>query len=880
MRCMNIKIPALAVLLVCSANFFRDAVSAEKKTVVGVSLLTMTNPFFRDLGDAMKDEAAKHRMEVLLTAGEFDAAKQRNQVADFIVRRVDAIVLAPCDSKAVGTAISEANKAGIPVFTADIAVLAPGVKVESHIATDNLGGGRLAAQGMIEALGGRGKVAIIEHPEVESAMLRTKGFEEELARQKKEQGMAIDIVAKLPGGGVKDKSFKAAEDLMQAHPDVNGIFASNDPSAVGAVAALEKAGKLGQVKIIGFDGMPEGKQAIKEGKIYADPIQFPDRIGRQTIQTIVKYLAGDEVPKETLIPTALYRKADALKDPVLRLNQNLPTNRNVPGLLTNAQREFLVQKRYLNLPVKNGAAKRRVSFIAEERTEREFEIELANAEPNFWAFLDLAPFQGKRAMLKVDLLPQDSKALESIEQADRIKGAENLYQERLRPQFHFSSRRGWNNDPNGLVYDRGEYHLFYQHNPYGWNWGNMHWGHAVSADLVHWQELPIAIYPREFGDWVFSGSAVVDKENTAGWKTGKEAVLVAAFTSTGRGECISYSNDRGRSWQEFSGNPVVKHRGRDPKLVWHAPTHKWVMCLYDEVGATRNIAFYTSPDLKSWEFQSRIEGFFECPDLFELPVDATGSSADGSDAAKKTKWVLTAASSEYRIGQFDGKQFTPETPRLPGQRGRGFYAAQTYSDIPPSDGRRIQVGWGQMPAPGMPFNQMMTFPCELTLRTTPDGIRLCFQPVREIEKLHGKSHRLKAQPLNPGENPLSSISGELFDIRAEFEPGEAAQIGFNIRGSEVTFDVQKQELLCKDRKMPLRVADGKVRLQILADRTSLEIFGNDGIDYMPMPVIAKEDDKSLALFAKGGAAKISALEVFELRSAWEEGRRGVGAWER
>ena len=289
-----------------------------KKVQIGVSLLTLTNPFFRDLGEAMKDEAAKHGMEVVLVSGEFDAARQRNQVADFIVKRSAAIVLSPCDSKAVGTAIAEANKAGIPVFTVDIAALAAGAKVVSHVATDNLGGGRLAAQAMIEALGSRGKVAILDHPEVESVMLRTRGFEEELAKLKQEKGVNIQVVAKLPGGGTKDKSFRAAEDLMQAHPELNGIFAINDPSALGAVAALEKGGKLAQVKVVGFDGMPEGKRAIKAGQIYADPIQFPDKIGRTAVQTIRKYLDGDEVPSETLIPAALYRKADAEKDPALK----------------------------------------------------------------------------------------------------------------------------------------------------------------------------------------------------------------------------------------------------------------------------------------------------------------------------------------------------------------------------------------------------------------------------------------------------------------------------------------------------------------------------------------------------------------------------------
>ncbi len=302
------------LVLLALALATAPAWTADKKpkATIGVSLLTTTNPFFRELGEAMKVEAAKHGMEVVLTSGEFDAAKQRNQVSDFIVKHVDAIVLSPCDSKAVGTAIAEANKAGIPVFTADIAALG-GAKVVSHVATDNYGGGRLAGKAIIEALGGTGKVAILDFPEVESVIMRTKGFEDEL----KESGAKIEIVAKLPGGGAKDKSFKAAEDVLQAHPDIRGIFAINDPSALGAAAALEKANKT-TIQIVGFDGQPEGKQAIRAGRIYADPVQFPEKIGTQCVQNIVKYLAGDDVEKQILIPTALYRKADAEKDPTLK----------------------------------------------------------------------------------------------------------------------------------------------------------------------------------------------------------------------------------------------------------------------------------------------------------------------------------------------------------------------------------------------------------------------------------------------------------------------------------------------------------------------------------------------------------------------------------
>jgi ribose transport system substrate-binding protein len=288
------------------------------KGSIGLSVLTMTNPFFKTIADSMIAEARKHGYDVFVTSGEFDVAKQQNQVKDFIVKRVVAIVLCPCNSKAIGPAIQEANEAGIPVFTADIACLALGARVVSHIATDNYAGGKMAAEAIVEALNGRGDVAIIDHPEVESVILRTKGFKAKLAELNEQPGVNVKIVEQLPGGGVRDKSFRTTQDILQAHPDLAGIFAINDPSALGARAALERAGKADQIVIVGFDGQPEAKRAIKEGKIYADPIQFPDQIGVKTVQAIVKHFEGEELPTEILIPTALYRKADAEKDASLQ----------------------------------------------------------------------------------------------------------------------------------------------------------------------------------------------------------------------------------------------------------------------------------------------------------------------------------------------------------------------------------------------------------------------------------------------------------------------------------------------------------------------------------------------------------------------------------
>ena len=306
---------ALSLLLLVSCKpKAPDSSQPKTKGMIGLSVLTLTNPFFKEIADKMAEEASKHGYTVAVVSGEFDPSRQQNQVKDFIVQKVAAIVLTPCDSKAIGPAIQEANAAGIPVFTADIACLAPGAKVVSHIATDNFGGGKEAAKAMIEALGEQGgRIAIIHHKPVESCILRVNGFREII-----DQHPAIKIVAELPGGGVKDQGYKAAEDMLQAHPDLAGIFAINDPSALGARAAIEKAGKANQIKLIGFDGQPEGKQAIKEGKIYADPIQFPDRIGIETVRTIIKHFSGEAVPPQTLIPTALYRKADAEKDPSLK----------------------------------------------------------------------------------------------------------------------------------------------------------------------------------------------------------------------------------------------------------------------------------------------------------------------------------------------------------------------------------------------------------------------------------------------------------------------------------------------------------------------------------------------------------------------------------
>lgn len=283
-----------------------DQTAAPAKLTIGVSLLTRTHPFYQDLEAGLLEAAKAHNYELLITAGEFDVAKQKDQLQDFIVKKVNAIIVSPTDSRSIGTAIKAANDAGIPVFTADIACLAEGVQIVSHVASDNLAGGKLAAQALVEALSGQGKVAIIDHPEVESVIQRVKGFEDEIALHP-----GIQIVAKLSGHGVKDQAFRTTEDVLQSNPDLKAIFGINDDSALGALAAVEKAGKQGQVKIIGFDAVPEAREAIKAGKIHADVIQKPHEIGSKTIEAVATYIAGGQVPSTILIPCGLFTQADA-----------------------------------------------------------------------------------------------------------------------------------------------------------------------------------------------------------------------------------------------------------------------------------------------------------------------------------------------------------------------------------------------------------------------------------------------------------------------------------------------------------------------------------------------------------------------------------------
>lgn len=564
------------------------------------------------------------------------------------------------------------------------------------------------------------------------------------------------------------------------------------------------------------------------------------------------------------------------------------------------------EKRYLNIPVKNGAPARHVSVRLGNEVVREMSVELAPDRPDWWVFMDLTPFKGQDLTLVMDKLAASSHGLKSPQQADEIQGHETIYHEARRPQFHFSPKRGWMSDPNGLVYYDGEYHLFFQHYPYGSqpnptaDW-KTHWGHAVSKDLVHWQELPVALYPEQ-GLSIWSGSAVVDENNTAGFQKGSEKPLVALFTLadpkkmlTGKGHLftqgLAYSNDRGRTWTHYADSPVlptVSAFNRDPKVIWYAPQTKWVMILFldraDYAGHPEltpdkamdlyrdksSYGFFLSTDLKHWEklTEVHIPGDAECPEFYEVPVDGD---------PKNTRWIIQGAAGFYLIGGFDGATFTSESGPHRLHEGAGWYASQTFNHVPARDGRRILIPWAQALAgledkkeplyKGMPFNQSMGIPVELTLRTSTEGLRLYANPVRELTALRANSTALKPQPLQPRNNPLSGLRGEFLDVMACIDPKGAETITFDLRGVPVVYDVKAQQLSCADAKAPLSLHNGRLQLRLLVDRTSIEIFGNDGQLYMSVATVVPPGNTSLALTADKEAA-IEALEVHTLRSIW------------
>jgi fructan beta-fructosidase len=542
---------------------------------------------------------------------------------------------------------------------------------------------------------------------------------------------------------------------------------------------------------------------------------------------------------------------------------------------TLAQCDIVITNNYLHFPVGIDTLRREVRILDDNAMFRYFDIEIPkNGETlQYWASVDVSQHKGKTLTMTIDP-PADEKLLDVVEQGSKARVPGNIYQEKYRPQFHFSPQLGWTNDPNGLVYYDGEFHLFFQHNPYGVYWGNMTWGHAVSPDMVHWEEIGDALHPDITGT-MYSGSAVVDHKNTSGLQKDGVPAMAAFYTSAGAHsyderpftQSMAYSTDKGRSWTKYE-KPVVEYiakGNRDPKVFWHDATQKWVMVLYLDRG---NFVIFGSDNLKDWTKLSDLpfpKGH-ECPELFELAVDGN---------ADNTRWVMWEGGGRHLIGRFDGATFTPETDVLASEWGPNCYAAQTYNDMP--DGRRILIGWMRSGKaghekffPGMPFNQQMTFPREFSLRTTGEGTRLFARPAKEIESLYRQRHNLENMTLGSGSNPLADITGELFDIEMELEPGSASIVTLNVLGTPITYDTAARKLTCLEKTVEIAPDAGDtLSLRVLVDRTSIEIFAADGRYVMSFCFMAGKNAAALSLQAGGGSARVATLEVRELKSIWQ-----------
>jgi len=487
------------------------------------------------------------------------------------------------------------------------------------------------------------------------------------------------------------------------------------------------------------------------------------------------------------------------------------------------------------------------------------------------------------------------------------------YNEEFRPQFHFTPEKNWMNDPNGLVYYDGEYHLFFQHNPYGNRWGHMSWGHAVSTDLVHWEELPVAI-PEQDGVMAFSGSAVIDWDNTSGLGSEDNPPMVALYTGWKelpdrlQAQYLAYSLDKGRTWEVYDGNPVLdlySQDFRDPKVIWHEESEKWVMVV--SLATEHNLVLFGSADLIHWEHLSNFGphgargGYWECPDLFELPV--VGKEGE-------TKWVLQSdlnpgsiaggSGGQYFVGEFDGTRFIPdrdedgEVPIKWVDYGQDFFASQSWADVPESDGRRLYIGWLNnwlyaQEIPTDPWRSAQSVVRELELHWIEGEYLMIQKPAVELETLRADHKSLESLKINSDVHSLANegISGELLELYLTLNPGTAQRSGIVVRANDlyhtvIGYDREKKAIFV-DRsrsgtwsheefasyfEAPLIVPSETVNLRVLVDRSSVEVFAMDGTLVLSCRIFPDDSADGVSVFAEGGEAEILTLDAWKLSSIW------------
>jgi len=526
-----------------------------------------------------------------------------------------------------------------------------------------------------------------------------------------------------------------------------------------------------------------------------------------------------------------------------------------------AELSVKITKKYLNFPVSQKVERRMMRISLNGQEQCHFVIRLSSDNPEYWVFRDVSEWKGKTIKLSFD---GDAEALSKIYQDNTFPGEDSLYQERYRPQYHFTARRGWINDPNGLVYDRtrGEYHLFYQHNPFEREWENMHWGHAVSRDLMHWEELPEALHPDYLGT-MYSGSAWMDYDNAAGFNiparkdkrgrivTPEQVAMIVYYTADSpeaERQCMAYSLDGGRTFTKYEGNPVIDSHERwqsrdtrDPKVFKYGD--HYVLVLNERDGHT----IYTSSDLRTWQPASHIEGFWECPELFQT---------DG-------KWVLWGASGTYMIGEFDGRTFTPQTQKLMNLNGSG-YAAQVYNQLP-AGMSPVKMTWARISIPDMPFNGCMLLPQAQTIRQTDNGPRLYSYPVAAVDSLFKKV--VDEHDLSQGRaNELLKVfnGNDVLRIRTTIHLTYATDASLSYRGQRL-FDYDMNgnrlqgEFYAPSKEHPLDIT-----LDLYVDRAIVEGFVDQGAFSYSFQRDVKRNNREGYEF-RGNQLEIRRLEVFMLK---------------
>ena len=488
-----------------------------------------------------------------------------------------------------------------------------------------------------------------------------------------------------------------------------------------------------------------------------------------------------------------------------------------------------------------------------------------------------------------------------------VNAQNNLYKEKYRPRFHFSPAKNWTNDPNGLVYFNGEYHLFYQYNPYGNRWGHMSWAHSVSADLVHWKHLPLAI-PEKDSIMIFSGSAVVDKNNTTGFaKKAGQIPMVAIYTAHvipdssdkenyRQEQHIAYSLDHGRTWTKYAGNPVLdihKKDFRDPKVSWYEKGKKWVMAVvlpHDHI-----VQFYASKNLIEWEHLSDFgpagdyTNIWECPDLLQVPIE--------SDPGKK-KWVLINSQQttmQYFVGEFHGTKFVNENPGDKIYRpdyGPDYYAAVTYNL--PADQQPLLLGWANNwsyanDIPTFPWKSAMALPRDLSLKKTNGEWILIQKPVAALKKLRANLAELKN--ISVTEKKEIDLKSQQFEMELTFQPAANSISGVHLAvGSHnvfvIGYDASSRKLFvdrsgCSNNSFnknfaslsryetSLAPVNGKIKLHLYFDNSIVEVFANDGETVMTAQIFPDESDNGVELFSEGGTTKFESVKLWKIRSAWE-----------